>query len=161
MDVTGRSAKMRAASARAATAAGSANAERFTPYNTPFTMSGTMEFQTDSGTLHCAYTFTGMTGRPNSDGTATITGASMCPRVAAANLPWTFQATIRHHNGGYANGQMSFILNGVPCGSADDGFYISVGAVNWGIEVYPSCFRSGGTGTTTPALNIIRGQGGK
>jgi len=134
-----------------AVAAGSADAARFAPPNTNFAITGTMEFQTRSGTLHCPYTFWGKTNGKDLGGTATLSGATMCPQVVAAGMPWSFQPTIGHA----ARAMMSFILKGGDCGSADDGFILKNGAVHWGMQVYPACLRKGGSGKTSPVVSIF------
>ena len=148
-----------AAIAALSLAVGTADAARFAPYNTAFTITGSMQMhQVDFNNgqyFNCPFTFSGMTGGKSSGGSSmTITGASFCSSAAPVQLPWDAQAVSRKGRNGFVT--MALNINGSYCGSQVLIFQLKHGTVYWGANSFPNgCDINGGNGTITPLIKIL------
>ena len=114
---------------------GSAEAARFGPDNTAFTISGTMVlFQVIRGTqIDCPYTFGGKISR---QGTLTITSATFCSQVIASQLPWSWAAG--SHRGGVSLANLAISINGFYCGMEADGIFLKNSNIRWEGQTFPN-----------------------
>lgn len=131
---------------------GSAEAARFGPDNTAFTISGTMHlYQSLPGApIDCPYTFG---GKINRQGALSITNATFCSQVSAAQLPWAWVPGT--HRPEFAAANLSISINGLYCGAILAAVFLKHGPVSWQAQEFPNgCFLATGDGSPTPKIAV-------